>query len=507
MALKQIQQLKLQQRLLPQQILLIKLLTLPVQQLEDRIREELNENPALTDSDAEAEEDNSAEADSPESSADAEDAASERSEDAMNENDDFLREEKEIRENADVNVEDFMDDEELDSYKYEVVNQQEEEEYREPIAIEEGRKQDFLLEQLHVSDLSEKENIIGEYLIGCLDDDGYLRRDIQSIADDLLFKMNVDVSVEEVKKVLKVIQGFDPPGVGATSLQECLLIQLKRMNAGQPEVKLAFDIVKFSLEDLGKKLFDKILNRHKITKEEFLKAYQIIQKLNPRPGLGSTENSISQGVQPDVIISVVNGKPEISLHPLNQPELFISREYLKMLEEYSSRKSKAERDAGRFVREKIDQAKWFIEALEQRRLTLLKGVMAIVELQEEFIQTGDEAKLKPMILKDVAEKTGLDISTVSRLVNSKYVQTPYGTYPLKWFFSDKMTDAEGEEVSNREIKSAIRELIEKEDKKNPMNDDELCEALNKKGYKIARRTVAKYREELQIPVARLRKEL
>ncbi|MCX8080554.1 MAG: RNA polymerase factor sigma-54 [Bacteroidia bacterium] len=497
MALKQTQNLKLQQRLLPQQILLMKLLSLPVQQLEDRIREELNDNPALTEEPDQ--EELQEEKDEWDGRMEDDPGAESAGEDAS--------ESEPVEMNNNVTLEDFMDDEELDSYKYETINRNEDDEHYEPVVIESGRSQDGLIEQLYTLPLEENEFQIGEYLIGCLDDDGYLRRDIESITDDLLFKLNLQTTPEKVSKVLKIIQTFDPPGVGATSLQECLLLQLNKMDKELPGVKVATDIVRHFMEELSKKQFDKILARLKITRDELLKAERVIHKLNPRPGLGGTQTSSGSNIQPDVMVSMVNGKPEISLHSMNQPDLFISKEYLKMLEEYSSKKSKSEKEAGKFIREKIEQAKWFIDALEQRRLTLLKGVMAIVEHQEEYFQTGDEARLKPLILKDIADKTGLDISTVSRLVNSKYIQTPYGTFPLKWFFTESMESKDGEEVSNREIKSFIKELIDLENKSKPLTDDELCEALNQKGYKIARRTVAKYREELNIPVARLRKKI
>lgn len=501
MALKQTQQIKLQQRLLPQQILVMKLLSLPVQQLEQRIQEELNDNPALTDA-AEAEEQAMLDAEW-----ENEETRNENNEPEGDDSNENLNDQDFSSMNNNVSLEDFMDDEELDSYKYDTVNKINDEDYYEPVVVESGRNQDNLTEQLYTIPLTEKEYQIGEYIIGCLDNDGYLRRDVESISDDLLFKMNIHTTPEEIKKVLKIIQTFDPPGVGATSLQECLLIQLNKWDKNQPGVKTATDIIRYFMDELGKKQFEKIMSRLKISRDELVQAENIIHKLNPRPGLGSNDTSVSSNIQPDAIVNIVNGKPEISLHSMNQPELFISKEYIQMLDEYSNKKNKTEREAGKFVREKIEQARWFIDALEQRRLTLLKGVMAIVEHQLDFFLTGDEGKLKPLILKDIAEITNLDISTISRLVNSKYIQTPYGTFPLKWFFTESMESEGGEEVSSREIKIYIKELIDNENKSKPLTDDELCEALNQKGYKIARRTVAKYREELHIPVARLRKEL
>jgi RNA polymerase sigma-54 factor len=342
-----------------------------------------------------------------------------------------------------------------------------------------------------------------------LDDDGYLRRDLQSISNDLLFLYNIDTSPQEIEEVLKIIQTFDPPGVGARNLQECLYIQIQRKLKQYPDsrsLQLANIIIEKYFEDYSKKHFDKLLFKLNISEEELRQADEEITHLNPRPGwLSSSEKTMS--VIPDFIVNIVDGKPELSLNNALIPELTISKEYIEMLNEYSRQKNKELKEASKFIKTKIEEAKWFIDALQQRERILLTAMYAIMEYQKEFFITGDTGKLKPLLLRDIAEKIDADVSTVSRIVNSKYVMTPYGTYPLKFFFSESIQKDSGEEVSNKEIKHFIQEAIQYENKKRPLTDDQLCELLTKKGYNIARRTVAKYREQLGIPVARLRKEI
>lgn len=499
MALKQSQYLKLSQKLLPQQILLMKLLQLPTLALEDRIKEELETNPAL-------EEDAN-------DSVDEELYSNENTEDGDTSPDEEFDDNGEVREEemkttaSDVEMEDYMDAEELDSYKYDVVNKGADDETRGFVVTEGPGFQELLEQQLSLRDISDKDYVIGTYLIGSLDEDGYVRRELDLIVDDLAFNYNISTSTEEIERVLKIIQEFDPPGVGARNLQECLMIQLERKKEKTREVTLAMEVIRHSMEEFSKKHYDKIMRRLNIDNEELKEIIDEIKHLNPRPGNTDTKESSFSAVIPDFIISVNDGVPELSINGRNMPDLKISKDYTEMLKEYTRSKEKSSKEAAGFIKSKIESAGWFIEALQQRYATLSICMKCIMEYQYEYFATGDENKLKPMILKDIASRVNMDLSTISRMANSKYVQTPYGTFLLKTFFSESMSTDSGEEVSSREIKNILKDCIDAEDKKHPLTDDELCAKLNEKGYNIARRTVAKYREQMDIPVGRMRKEI
>lgn len=497
MALKQSQNLKLLQKLSPQQIQLMKMLQLPTLALEERIKEELELNPALEeDNSSDAEEElyeNNNENDSPDTNEETETS-------------DYEEEPEITKLDDQVEMEDYMGDEEMDSYKYEVSNQGADPETREFVVAEGPDFHSQLETQLGLRDLDQTRYTIGLYLIGCVDEDGYIRRDIDLIVDDLAFSYSIHTDHETVMEVLKVIQEFDPAGVGARNLQECLLIQLERKRIKTKETMLAIDVVKHMMDEFSKKHFEKISHRLNIDEQDLKEVVDEITKLNPRPGSAEGSTGVSE-VVPDFIVSVVDGKPELSINSRNLPDLKISKEYIEMLKEYSRQKDKSGKEASNFIRSKIENAQWFIDALQQRHQTLMVTMYAIMEHQEDYFATGDESKLRPMILKDIASKVQLDISTVSRVANSKYVQTPYGTFLLKTFFSESLSTESGEEVSSREVKNILKDYIEGEDKKKPLTDDALCEILKEKGYNIARRTVAKYREQLDIPVARMRKTL
>ena len=359
-------------------------------------------------------------------------------------------------------------------------------------------------------DLDDKDYLIAQQLVGSLDDDGYLRREIRAIVDDLAFSQNVSATEEDIEEVLKVVQTLDPPGVGARDLRECLLLQLDRSGEHTPVHEHARKIVSEFMDEFSKKHYEKIEKSLNLSETELKEAIHEILHLNPKPGGSFAESSRSaQHVVPDFIISVIEGKPELSLNSRNAPDLRLSRQYSEMLEHYSkeAKASKSAREALQFVRQKIDAAKWFIDAIRQRQATLITTMSAIMNYQQEYFAEGDETKLRPMILKDIADIVGLDISTISRVANSKYVQTPFGTFLLKSFFSEALSTDSGEEVSSREVKKILSDYISNEDKKKPLPDEKLMKLLNERGYNIARRTIAKYREQLGIPVARLRKEL
>ena len=494
MALRQSQNLKLLQKLSPQQIQLMKLLQLPTVALEQRIKEELELNPALEE-DMDTMDDVENEYDEVENSTD------------ETEVNDF--EEKEIEKIDDgYELEDYMDQGDLDSYKYEISNSSADDEVFQAVAVESPDFQTVLEEQLGLRDLTNEQYSIGLYLIGCIDEDGYIRRELSLISDDLAFSQNIQVSVQELEEVLSIIQTLDPIGVGARSLQECLLIQLERKPIKTKDTHLAIEVVKTMMDEFSKKHYDKIIRKLNIEEEELKDVIAEITHLNPRPGNseGDLKGQMAE-VVPDFNITVNDGEAELSINQRNLPELKISDDYIEMLKEYSKAKEKSAKEATSFVKGKIESAKWFIDALQQRHQTMLMAMHAILNYQREYFATGDESKLKPMILKDIADKVGLDISTVSRVANSKYVQTPYGTFLLKTFFSESLSNDAGEEVSSREIKQILQDCINQEEKRKPLTDDELCDALKEKGYHIARRTVAKYREQLDIPVARLRKEI
>ena len=495
MALKQSQHLKLLQKLSPQQIQLMKLLQLPTVALEQRIKEELEINPALEEDISDLEN---------------EVVENEYDEVESTENEDVNDfEEKEVDKIDDgYELEDYMDAGDLDAYKYEISNRSADDEVFQSVIVEGPNFHSQLEEQLGLRNLTDQQFTIGLYLIGCIDEDGYIRRDLDLIVDDLAFSQNTQITKEELEFVLKTIQEFDPSGVGARSLQECLLIQLERKTIKAKETHLAIEVVKNMMDEFSKKHYDKIIKRLNIEEDDLKDIITEITHLNPRPGGSEADNKGQMSeIVPDFNITVNDGVPELSINQRNLPELKISNEYIEMLKEYSKAKEKSIREASSFIKGKIESAQWFIDALQQRHQTMLVSMHCIMQYQNEYFASGDESKLKPMILKDIADKVNLDISTVSRVANSKYVQTPYGTFLLKTFFSESLSTAGGEEVSTREVKKILQECISNEHKKKPLTDDALCAILKEKKYNIARRTVAKYREQLDIPVARMRKEI
>lgn len=491
--LKQGLQQKLLQKLSPQQIQFIKLLQLNTTDFLQRVEQELIENPALlrgNDEDA--------------APADNADITNDDGEDveALNKSvEDFL--EQEI-----YDVKEYVNDE-YDPEGFHLSDEGDEEKKERPLADTHSFYED-LTEQFNAIAENEKERIIGNQLIGSLDNDGYLRRDLQSIANDLAFSLNIEATVEEIEKCLHKIQSLDPPGIGAVSLQQCLLLQLKRKKdpLHEEEIKLAIQILEHHFDDFIKKHYDKLLKNLKITDEKLKSVIQIITKLNPKPG-EVTDNSTNQYIIPDFILVDNDGELSVQLNSKNVPDLRISKNYLETLKGFDEAKnpSKSQKETVQFIKQKLDSAKWFIESIRQRQQTLLLTMNAILKYQYNYFIDGDETKLKPMILKDIAQATGLDISTISRVANSKYIQTPFGIIPLKFFFSEGIVNDEGEEVSSREVKKILSDAIAAEDKSKPLPDEKLMEILKEKGYNIARRTVAKYREQLNIPVARLRKEL
>lgn len=481
----------LSQKLSPQQIQFIKLLQIPTAELDARIEEELEINPALEEGKEEsAEEDGSDDADLEGDYDD--DDADDSFDDGMD---------------ADLNVDDYLRDEDISGYKMQGDGPGDEEDREMPLATT-STLTDSLLTQLGFLKLDERQSIIGNQLIGSIDNDGYIRRELEAIVNDLAFSQNIETSAEEVENILHKIQSFDPPGIAARNLQECLLLQLDRRDHHNPAVTNAIKIIDDFFEEFTKKHYDKIQRRLNITDDEIKDAVNVITRLNPKPG-GSSGDVRTQYLIPDFMLLNNNGKLELSLNSRNAPELKISRSYAEMLDTYdkSNKKDKSIRETVTFVKQKLDAAKWFIDAIKQRQQTLLRTMNAIIQYQYDFFLTGDESKLKPMILKDIANTIDMDISTVSRVANSKAVQTEFGIYPLKYFFSEGIATDSGEDVSSREVKYILKELIDNEEKKTPLSDDKLEKILNDKGYNIARRTVAKYREQLNIPVARLRKEL
>jgi RNA polymerase sigma-54 factor len=480
MALKQFLSQKLEQRLSPQQIQLMKLLQVPTMELDQRIKQEIEENPALEE-------------------------GSDELEDEFDNQDDT--EENDTDDEFDLS--DYIDDDIAD-YKTNANNQSKDDEERVIPLSGEQSFQEKLSEQLHLLDLNETEFIIADILIGNLDESGYLNRDLEALVDDLAFSMNVITSEQEVKSILGLIQTFDPAGVGARSLQECLLLQINRKQDGDISRFTAKKILEDFFEEFTKKHYDKIALKLEIEDKDLKDAINEILRLNPKPGGSLRESSKNQlQITPDFVINETEGRLELSLNSRNAPSLKVSREYESMLRSYSegAKTTKSDKEAVSFVRQKLDGAKWFIDAIKQRQQTLLLTMNAIMNYQFAYFLSGDEAKLRPMILKDIADIVNLDISTISRVSNSKYVQTNFGIYPLKYFFSESLSTDSGEEVSTREVKKILSEAINSESKKIPLTDEKLMDLLNEKGYNIARRTVAKYREQLNFPVARMRKEL
>jgi len=477
---------KQQQKLSPLQIQQIKMLELTGLEIEDRINRELEENPALEEQ--------------------TEAAAEKQEDEAVSE---FEQEDNISQE--DMMLGDYRSEDDIPDYKLQQ-NYYTEKPVRDEIPYFESESfQDYLLDQLHLKNLPEEKMKLGEYLIGNIDENGYIRREPETIIDDLLFQYGWAVSIPAIRETLQVIHEMDPAGVGAANLKECLLIQLKRKE--QTKIRnYAIRILEHHFNAFSKKQYDKILHSLNINETELKEIIKEITLLNPKPGNTWESDMVSKMTQitPDFYVEALNGELIFSMQEQNIPELRVNKEYSKMLNYYSNAKEKqnpGKLEAFEFVKQKVDSAKWFIEAIKQRTVTLKKTMEAIVHIQRDFFLTGEESNLKPMILKDVSERCGYDKSTVSRVSNSKYVQTNYGVYPLKYFFSEAMLNDEGEEISTREIKAILKSCIEEEDKTKPLTDDLLVKELKTKGYDVARRTAAKYREQLSIPVARLRKEI
>ena len=481
--LKQRLQQKLLQKLSPQQIQLIKLLEIPTMQLDQRVKKELEENPALEEGNTDI--------------------------DNLGEEDATPNE----KEQDEFSIEDYLADEDATpSYKLRASNYSKDDERKEvPFSLG-STFHESLISQLGLQVLNEFDRKLAEYIIGNIDDDGYLRRDLEAIVDDLAFTLNIETSVEHLTSILEVIQDFDPPGVGAVNLQQCLVIQIKKKDRNNPNIVLAHKILEEFFMEFTRKHYDKIIARLNITEDELKNALDEILRLNPKPGgaISDPRDQTNRPIIPDFILENFDGELELTLNERNIPDLRLSTTYGQMLESIANKKTKKnqqDRETITFVRQKLDSAKWFIDAIRQRQITLLATMEAIIEYQQEYFIDGDEKKLRPMILKDIADVTGLDISTISRVANSKYIQTDFGILSLKSFFSESMQTTSGEEVSAREVKSILEDAISGEDKQKPLTDERLTTILQEKGYQIARRTVAKYREQLDIPVARLRREL
>jgi len=462
---------------------MIKLLEIPAIQLEQRIKKELEENPVLEEGNEET-------------YSEQEEAKDEQATDQADE----------------FSLEDYMQDDDIPSYRFNAQNYSADDK-REEIPFSLGNTfREQLKSQLGLRKLSDEQEVLAEYILGNIDDDGYLRRELEAIADDLAFSIGMEISYESLHEVLMIIQEFDPAGVGARSLQECLLLQIERKGQDNAVINLAKSILKMHFDEFTNKHYEKIIQRLNISEEELKIALEEILRLNPKPGgaMGDSQSKSFHHIVPDFILEENEGSLQLYLNSNNVPELRLSRTYSDMFESYNANKasaSKDEKDAITFVKQKLDSARWFIDAIRQRQNTMLLTMNAILEYQESYFYEGDETRMRPMILKDIADMTDLDISTISRVVNSKYIQTHFGIYPLKYFFSEGMQTDSGEEVSTREIKKILQDCIDAEEKRKPLTDDRLSAILNEKGYQIARRTVAKYREQLGLPVARLRKEL
>ena len=462
-------ELKQQQKLSPLQIQTIKLIELPIQELEQRVRAELEENPVL---------------------------------------DDTPDPERESDEPKDISIDELQAQDDTPSYKYKVNNwgKDPRPEYN-TFSVRQSFTQS-LMDQLGFRNLSRREYDIASFIIGSLDEDGYLRRDIGSLVDDMAFRAGIETDEEEVERLLHVIQEFDPSGVGARDLRECLLLQLDACEQ-TPDVVNAIRIVEDEFQEFSNKHFAKIMAHLGLNEDELKRAIARIVRLNPAPG-GQIDDSYSdqaQQIVPDFVLEEHDGKPGFSMPRFSVPELRVNRKYAELLMDAKGSSEKSQKEAATFVKQKLDSAKWFVEALKQRQNTLSKTMQAILDYQRDFFTDGDETKLKPMVLKDIAEITGFDISTVSRVVNSKYIETHFGIFPLKYFFSEGMENSEGEEISTRELKKALQECVDSEDKKHPLTDEQLVAEMSRRGYSIARRTIAKYRSQLGIPLARWRREL
>lgn len=483
--LKQFLQFKLSQKLSPQQIQLMKLIQLPTQAFEQRLEEELVENPALESGKEEVETDEYAD----------------NSDDYDDDNDKI--------ETEDINIDEYLSDDETPDYKYQANNYSDDDEDKtQPFAASVTFHQD-LINQLNTFILDDNQRAIAEFLVGSIDDSGYIRRTLTEIVDDLAFTQGVYTDEESVEQIIKIVQELEPVGVAARDLQECLLLQLKHKTPSL-SIDLAIKIIEEQFESFTKKHYEKLLQKFDATKDDLRAAIEEIERLNPKPG-GAYSGNLRpiQNIIPDFAIKIVEGELELTLNGRNAPELHVSKDYQQMLQGYkdSAQKSNAQKDAVQFIKQKLDSAKWFIDAIRQRQETLFVTMNAIMHYQQEYFLDGDETNLRPMILKDIADMVGLDISTISRVANSKYVDTPYGTKLIKEFFSESMKNDQGEDVSTLEIKKILQNIIAEEDTRKPYPDDKLAELLKEKGYPIARRTIAKYREQLDIPVARLRKTI
>ena len=469
--LKQGLELKQTQKLSPLQIQTIKLIELPTQELEQRIRKELEENPVLDENVAKEQED---------------------SEDGPRE----------------VSLSEYKEDDSIPSYRLRVNNYGKDErpQYN-TFSVKESFTQS-LMDQLGFRNLSEHQHSVAAFIIGSLDDDGYLRRDISSLVDDMAFRAGIETDENEVLDMLHIIQEFDPPGTGARDLQECLLLQVRNLKH-TPDVVNAEKILRDHFTEFTNKHFQKIMSRMGISEEEMKAAMAKILKLNPSPGgqIDDSYNDQAQQIVPDFVLTLENGEPKLTMPRFSIPELRVNRKYANILMEAANSSERDKKEAATFVKKKLDSAKWFVEAIKQRHNTLESTMKAIIDYQRDYFMDGDESHLKPMVLKDIAERTGFDISTISRVVNSKYIETPFGIYSLKYFFSEGLENQDGEEVSTREIKKALQECVDAENKRKPLTDDQLVDEMSRKGYKVARRTIAKYRDQLNIPKARLRKQL
>ena len=480
--LKQFLQLKLSQKLSPQQIQLMKLIELPLQELEDRLSREIEENPAL-------------------------ETGKENEEDLYDNESDYEQETK--NDDSDLNVEDYLSDDDVPDYKLKTNNYSDDDEEKSLPFVSGISFNEFLKKQLTPFNLNEDDSKIAEFLVGSVDQSGYIRTDLIDIVDDLAFTMGIYTDIDSVTKILNKIHLLDPPGVGARDLKECLILQLKRKKESSSATN-AVNILTNHFDLFIKKHYKKIIHKLSISEDELREAIKQIEKLNPKPGSAFSEpTKINSTIIPDFKIEIIDNKLSLNLNSRNAPELFVSNEYKNMLSGYQENKniSKSQKQAVTFIKQKLDSAKWFIDAINQRNQTLLITMKTIMEFQNKYFLSGDESNLKPMILKDIAEKIGMDISTISRVANSKYVDTPYGIKLIKSFFSEGITNDKGVEVSTIEIKKELQSIINNENKSKPLTDDELTKRINKKGYPIARRTVAKYREMIGAPVARLRKKL
>lgn len=473
MAINQKQVLSLQQKLSPQQIQMIKLLELPAVQLEQRIKQEIEENIALEEEERPAEED---------------------------------------EQPQQISVDEYLREDDTPSYKSRINNYSKDDKQR-PVYLTEGRSlQEYLVEQLSYRNLSERDMKLAVYLIGSIDEDGYLRRDLESISDDIAFTVGIETSVGELERLLDIIHELEPAGIGARDLRECLLLQMNQMQVNTRARRLARKILTSYFDEFVKKHYEKLIARLQVSEAEFRDAIAEIRRLSPKPGNLYAEGGTDTTpyIVPDFILDYQDGHFQLSLNSYNVPEVKINRRYVDMIRDMvgsDGRVKEKDREAIQFVKSKIDSAKWFISAIKQRHDTLMRTMQTILDYQQEYFKDGDRSKLRPMILKDIADRTGLDVSTISRVVNSKYVQTQFGIILLKSLFSEAMQTDSGEEVSSYEIKNILQQCIDEEDKRKPLTDETLMDILNTKGYHIARRTVAKYREMLGIPVARLRKQI